>query len=215
MKTEDKRALVYIHIFNNGVKYFGNAVDPARPYAFGGGRGKQYLEQYELDSNPTIEIIASGLTVEEADTLERRLFDEYIADGGLKIQNRPSGGDLARNVSRSAKVDPENLSKALLGNTIRRGARQSEVSRNKMSKAKSGKKNPNYGKSLSKSAKIELSKSHTGVPKSKEHREAVSAASNYKVISSLDGRITTHAVSSKWNKKNPAYIGTWSKLIPQ
>lgn len=35
---------------------------------------------------------------------------------------------------------------------------------------------------------------------------------NRKVISLIDGRITSYASSGYWNKKNPSYIGTWIDL---
>jgi hypothetical protein len=63
--------------------------------------------------------------------------------------------------------------------------------------------------------KENLSKVKLGVPlgpQSESHRENISTASKYKVISMLDGRITTHNNETRWNKKNPDYIGTWVRL---
>jgi hypothetical protein len=213
--TPVRNAIVYSHAFNNGAKYFGNGVKQSRPYEFGSGRGKKYQEQFELDPNPTVTITASDLTVEEADELEQQLFDEYIANGGLKIQRRPSGKDLSRSITSSAKVDPANISKALTGeNNPMWDKKHTEVAKIKISKSMIG--NTNSSCSRSQAFKEKISKAKTGVPKSKEHKEALRKPKaknpNYKVISMLDGRVTGHNYENYWNRQNPDYIGTWVRL---
>jgi hypothetical protein len=194
--TPVRNALVYTHTFSNGAKYFGNGVKQSRPYEFGSGRGKKYQEQFELDPNPTIEIIASGLTVEEADKLEQQLFDEYIANGGLKIQSRPSGKDLVNNIAMNAKVDHQNPERCKKISESKTGVPRPEATKEKM-------RNPK-----SEAHKENISKALIGVPKSKEHKESL----YYKVISMFDGRVTTHNKETYWNRQNPDYIGTWVRL---
>ena len=158
--------IVYTHTFNNGNKYFGNGTSSNRAYE-NRGRGPKYVEQLSQDSQPQVQITATDLTPIEADTLEQKLFDDYVGSGGLALQRRPSGIDLQRNISRSnsdayklAMASPEysaSVSASLIGNSNGRTAQR-------------------------------------------------------KVISMLDGKITNHACSSGWNKKNPEYIGTWVDL---
>jgi hypothetical protein len=68
-------------------------------------------------------------------------------------------------------------------------------------------------------AKKTMSKAHTGktLPdetkkKMSEAQKGKTKASNRKVVSSLDGRVTSAACAGRWDKKNPAYIGTWVDL---
>lgn len=194
--------VVYSHTFNNETKYFGNGVSEKRAFKKG-GRGKKYLEQFTLDPNPKIEILATGLTPSEADALEQKMFDEYIASDGMKLQKRPSCENLQRNISRS-------------NSDAYRRAMDSQEYRAAISAA-----NRRVKKGVPRTAqtKTAIAVAKRGIPLSAEHRAAISAGrnansavSNRKVISMLDGRITSHAMSSNWNKKNPDYVGTWIDL---
>lgn len=86
-------ALVYIHIFVDGSKYFGNALNSKRPFDFK-SRNKKWLDAFQQNGEPTVQI-RRNLTIEEADALEQELFDRYIAKDGLKLQKRPNAIDLA------------------------------------------------------------------------------------------------------------------------
>ena len=75
-----------------------------------------------------------------------------------------------------------------------------------------------------------LSEAKKGIPKTEAHRAKLvkhltnlseeaknkrndaCAINNRKVVSMLDGRVTSYGCSVGWNKKNPDYIGTWVDL---
>ncbi len=236
-------ALVYTHTFSNGATYFGNATNSKRPYSF--VRGKRYNSLVLLYGNPDVRIIASGLSIAEADSMEQSLFDEYVRQGGVKLQNRPSGGDLQRQIDRCSKADP----------TVWTGLKRSKESREKMSVARIGMTNGMTGKSHSDVTKAKISKANKGkkrtfeqrqymsmmrkgVPlgkQSDEHRLANQAAqcrpevrqkrsaslkgrqtkAHRRVQSSLDGRLTIAACIGKLNKSNPNYVGTWVDVIEE
>jgi hypothetical protein len=86
-------ALAYIHIFADGSKYFGNATNPDRPFDFK-KRTKTWLAAYMKNGVPVVQV-RRNLTIEEADSLERWGFDRYVIQGGVKLQKRPNGVDLA------------------------------------------------------------------------------------------------------------------------
>lgn len=181
--VDTNTCVVYSHTFSNGTRYFGNGVSEKRAFNKG-GRGKKYLEQFALDPNPVIQILATGLTPSEADVLEQKLFDEYVSSSGVKLQQRPSGKDLQKSIE-SSNSDAHKL------------AMNSPETREKIRIA------------------------NTGKTHSSEHREKIRIANlgntngtraNCKVISMLDGRVTSHCRSSHWNKKNPDYFGTWVDL---
>jgi hypothetical protein len=228
-----RNAFVYIHIFADGSKYFGNGVKVSRPFVFSNsGRGKKYQEALKKYGEPVVQI-RRALTIVKADTLERELFDRYIATGGVALQKRPSGEDLQTAVARNSLADPQKMSKP-----------RSEEAKVRMASAqnrpevKAKKSVANAGKPKSQEAKRKMSiaklgntnalgTQHTEVTKRKmsiaQSRPEVKAKKSIaqkgklhrghrKVISMLDGRVSTAAQSSRWNKKNPDYIGTWVDL---
>jgi hypothetical protein len=191
--TQDKPALVYIHIFADGSKYFGNGVNAKRPWNFKKSRGPQYQAALDAHGIPIVQI-RTNLTITEADLLEQALFDRYISQGGIALQRRPYGNDLQTAIMRSAK------------------ASYSDEWRANVSSATKGRK-------LSDEARRNMSLGQTGRRFSDEHRNKLSLAKlinpgqgNRKVISMIDGRVTTAAQAGHWNKKNPDYIGTWVDL---
>ncbi len=125
-------ALVYIHIFADGSKYFGNAVRPSRPFDFQ-NRNNKWLEAYAKNGSPVVQT-KYNMAIGEADALEQWLFDRYIAKGGLKLQKRPNAIDLA-------KAYYSNLgNKHAVGNKGFTGKRKhTEAARAKISKAQKGK----------------------------------------------------------------------------
>jgi hypothetical protein len=195
-------ALVYIHIFADGSKYFGNAVNPARPFTQG-NRGKKYQKAVETNGNPVVQV-RRNLTVEEADTLERWLFDRYIANGGVSIQTRPKG-DLARFTAKKSSETRLKMSKAQKnkpkGGAIK-GSKRSEETKIKISKGGKGNKNGAGNKG----------KRHTEETRKKLSGPRVNDGNGKKIISTLDGQITTRQSKHWHEKKNPDYIGTWVDL---
>ena len=178
----NNNALVYIHIFADGSKYFGNGVNDQRPFTQG-SRGKKYQEALEKYEEPVVQV-RRNLTIVESDTLERDLFDRYIATGGVALQKRPSGKDLQMAVMRNSRADPLNMCKP-----------KSDEAKRKMSIAQ-------RGKPKSDETKRNMSIAQRGKPN----------RGRRKVISMLDGRVTNASASGHWNKKNPDYIGTWVDL---
>ena len=183
--TQDKPALAYIHIFADGSKYFGNAVSPNRPWDFT-KRNNKWLEAYSRFGAPIVQV-RRNLTIEEADRLELWGFDRYVSQGGVKLQSRPSGSGLSTILLMRSKADttkPHSIDTILKRAKSNTGKRRSETSLVNMRVAQKG--NRNFGDSY--------------------------LRSNRKVISMLDGRVTTAAQSGHYNKKNPNYIGTWVDL---
>jgi hypothetical protein len=200
-------ALVYTHTFSDGSIYFGNAVNPNRPFSKS-KRGVKYRDHVALFGEPLIEIIAKNLTVENADLLEQSLFDAYAKNGTI-LQKRPSGKDLQTQINRSARVDYSTL-----GEKISFGQSTPIAKANMSSGAKNRKKRGGYV--LSEEARKNISDAKLGKPNYKarkpravEVRKRLSIAFRVKVRSTLDGRVTNRSMAGKLNKSNPAYVGTW------
>lgn len=188
------KALAYQHIFADGSKYFGNALHDSRPFDFK-NRNDRWLATYAKYGAPVVQI-RRNLTTIKADEIERWLFDRYVASGGRCLQARPSGKHLSTVVRN-------------------RGRKHLEATKEKISQRHKGRKH-------SAQSKENMSKGRDGLTLSDSHKTnirfsmlGVMPTANKRIISSLDGRITTHAQSGHWNKKNPAYIGTWSDYIEE
>ncbi len=169
-------ALVYTHTFSDGSIYFGNAVNPDRPYTQG-SRGGKYQAHYEKYGEPVIAIIASGISVEEADEMEVQLFDEYR---GLKLQRRPQG-DLAKQINRGKRGIPK------------------------------GSPSLSHREAIS-AANLIAQKKPTTRAKKSESLKGRATRSHRLLRSSFNGHVTIASHVSRWNKKNPNYIGTWVEV---
>jgi hypothetical protein len=188
-------ALVYTHTFSDGSVYFGNAVNPNRPFTKG-GRGSKYLTHLEKHGEPVVKIVISNISIDEADLLEQALFDRYVKNEGIKLQSRPSGTDLRNQVNRNSKIDHSQFigSKRSIETCI-------NISESQM------------GKSLSSDHKRAISEGLLGNIRSETSARNVNTAVNLKrVYSTYDGRVTSLSASGHWNKKNPNYIGTWVEV---
>ena len=110
------------------------------------GRNEGWKEAYN-DSGREVEILAHGLTIYEAEELERILIPYYgrIDKGTGTLTNKNNGGR---------------------GNV---GCIKTEEQKKKQSESVTGDKHPNWGKKLSDETKKLISKVHLGKPKSKEH----------------------------------------------
>lgn len=214
--NNDKRALVYIHIFADGSKYFGNAVNPNRPFNFKIKRSKDYLETLDKCGEPVVQI-RRNVTVDEADNLELFLFDRYIFNGGKKLQKRPTGNDLQRSIGHANKVDREKQSLGMMGHFVTVEARiNMSIARTGVSLSEAHKEAMRVPKSDEGKANIRIAQNNPKVRLKKSlSTQGKRKSSHRKVISSFDGRITNAAQSGRWNKSNPAYIGTWSDSIEE
>lgn len=207
-------ACVYKHVFADNVTYFGNGQSTARAYD-NRSRNKKWQQALEKFGKYDIEVIADNMSEEEADALERSLFLDYVANGGVKLQHTPSGKDLSIQTKRSKRSNgmtghqhseaaKQRMRASAIGHTRNLGRKATLECCENISKAKTGR--PNW--------KIR------GVPKSQQARENQSKAakgpthsSQLKMISSLDGRISNACGAGKISKNNPDYVGTWSVYV--
>jgi hypothetical protein len=202
VEENTRNAFVYIHIFADGSKYFGNGVKPDRPFKQG-GRGPKYMEALIKNGAPVIQI-RRNLTVDEADDLERTLFDKYVTNN-QPLQRRPTGNDLKTAIRRGNSTDPIKLSKAKLGKPLSKNHAES------IGKANKGKRRSKvFCENIS--IRMQGNTAFSGKRHSTDAIQRITASCHRKVISMIDGRITTHIKTGHWNKKNPDYIGTWVDL---
>ena len=246
-------ALVYIHIFADGTKYFGNAVRASRPFDFK-NRNDKWLEAYAKFGAPVVQT-KRNMTISDADALEQSLFDRYIANGGVKLQIRPRGNELSQFTKGHAlteehkqKISKANKDREVSDETRKKlsqahkGRKHTDEAKRNMSEAQKGNKNGvgnkgftgkhtdearrkiseggkgntngagNKGSKRSEETRAKMSAASKGKPKSPTAIANSTARSHRKVISMLDGRVTSAGASGRWNKKNPDYIGTWVDL---
>lgn len=156
---------VYKHTSPNGKCYIGlTKQDPKKRWQNGLGYRKQDLFyraicKYGWD-NFTHEIVASGLTCEQAEKLERDLIRENRSDDKRFGYNVECGGNLNRGRSeyttmklKAIYATDEYKSKMVEVNR-RRWSRPGE--RERMSERVSGKNNPMYGRKMSEEHKRKL-----------------------------------------------------------
>ncbi len=169
-------ALVYIHIFADGSKYFGNAVNPKRPFSLtkGKGRGPLYGEALQKYGKPVVQI-RRNLSIHEADLLEQSLFDRYVLNGGKALQRRPFGNDLQTAITRSAKVNPANISLGLLTTEAQQKLHKPK-SKEHAENISRGLIGNNNGRGRKGHKMTEAQKEKLRKPKSKETREKISKA---------------------------------------
>ena len=141
MQDNEKRFSVYMHVFPNGKFYIG--MTSRKPYErWSGGHG--YKEQPLVwDAivkygwkNIRHVIVESGLTKAEAEALERSLIKRYKANDWNFGYNIENGGTSSGRVS--------------------------ETTKQKQSRAKTGKNNPFYGKHLTDEHRRKISNSMKG-----------------------------------------------------
>jgi group I intron endonuclease len=149
----DKKYTVYMHISPSDKKYIGiTSMEPKLRWNSGCGYSrKQIFGKAILKygwQNFKHEILFNNLTIEEAEQKEKELINHYKTYDRNYGYNIELGGNVNKIISKE--------------------------SREKMSKAKKGKKPHNYGKHLSKEQKSHLSKINTGKTIPYEVREKIS-----------------------------------------
>lgn len=158
---EDKNYCVYVHTSPSGKRYVGQTGKKIEERWRNGGKGYlskkdgRYMQpmfayailKYGWD-NFKHEIIASDLTKEEADTLEKSLIKEFNtmdSKCGYNLREGGSRGGLSEEARRK-------ISEAHKGKTL------SEESRRKISEALKGEKSPFYGAHPSEETRKNMSK---------------------------------------------------------
>ena len=148
-----RRYCIYKHISPSGKVYIG--ITSQRPEARWqregagykkAGRFRNAIKKYGWE-NIKHEIIASGLTLEEACIAERKLIKRYDSRNPKKGYNVTAGGD------RSG------------------GFIMSEEAREKIRVSKLGEKNPMFGRTISEEHRRKLSELYKGKKFSEERRE--------------------------------------------
>jgi len=223
-------ACVYKHVFADNVIYFGNGQSSARAYDQR-PRNNKWQQALEEFSKYAVEIVANNITAEEADALERSLFLDYVTNGGVKLQNTPSGKDLVIQTKRSKRssgmtgyqhsdATKQRLRDKALGHSRNLGRKATPECCENISKAKTGR--PNWklrGVLKSSSHRRNISEAKKGKPghtPSDVTRAKVSLSQKGKqnaahrlVVSTLDGRVTNASGAGKITKRRPEYAGTW------
>lgn len=156
MAISDKTYCVYCHTNKiNGKRYIGQTcLQPENRWRKGEGykgciRFYNAIQLYGWD-NFTHEILATGLSKEEADTMEIQLIAEYKTQNSLFGYNIAAGGASAMTEETKRKISESH-----------KGKRHTEESKKKMSKSKKGryigKDNPFYGKHHTEESKKKMS----------------------------------------------------------
>jgi hypothetical protein len=116
-----------------------------RPYSFNTGRSKEWQEYINVNGKPKVTILHDGLTVEEADRIERELVSRLGRKGvdidGILL-NKSSGGQKG---ALGIKQDPETLLRKSISMTGKK--MHSDEQKQKWSLERTGKKtnwDPNH-----------------------------------------------------------------------
>lgn len=132
---------VYIHIFPNGKKYIGiTGTEPRKRWNCGHGySSNEYMtraiKKYGWDSIKH-EILATGLTKEEAEAMEIELIAKHRSNDRRYGYNITSGGECIGKHSEESKAK---MREKLKGRpSSRKGKHQTEESKRKMSEAHKG-----------------------------------------------------------------------------
>lgn len=168
---------VYVHINKiNGKMYVGQTIygnDPNKRWLNGLGYKPctlfwRAIEKYGWD-NFEHEIIASNLTLEEANHFEELLIKKLNTMNSKYGYNLRSGGEnnyLSEETKK--KIGEANKGRVVTeeqrrkSSEIHRGKHLSEEHKKKISDSLKGENNPNYGKSMSDEQKNKISESRTG-----------------------------------------------------
>lgn len=169
--------IVYVHTNKiNGKRYFG-ITKQSLSKRFKNGEGYKHsshfynaIQKYGWD-NFDHEIIASGLSKEEAQNIEIELIQKHNTQDKQFGYNISRGGEW-HEYSDEAK---ERVSKLFMGpGNPNYGHRLSEEQRKELSLRRRGVNAPGYGKEISDEKRKKISASHTGETRSKEMRNQIS-----------------------------------------
>lgn len=163
---------VYIHIFPNGKKYIGiTGKEPTKRWQNGHGyTSNEYMtraiKRYGWD-NVKHEILAVGLTKEEAEAMEIELIAKHRSNDRRYGYNITSGGECIGKHSEESKAK---MREKLKGRpSSRKGKHHTEESKRKMSEAHKGLRY-NIGVPFTEERRRHLSENHADVRGSKNPR---------------------------------------------
>lgn len=158
---EERNYIVYKHTTPNSKVYIGiTKQKPSQRWQNGKGyRGQLFynaIEKYGW-SNIKHEIIASGLTKEEAENMEIELITKYKSNERKFGYNVDKGGNLNKEVSEETK---RKISKAISGerNGNYKGKSMTQKQKQEISERMKGENNPNFGKKMSDEQKQKISR---------------------------------------------------------
>ena len=153
------------------------------PYYIGKGSGNRLYKRNKCELNPPKDL--SRIIFLKQNLIEEEAFKHeiyMIAVFGRKdlgtgiLRNKTDGGEGGSGATRSEEYR-DKMSKAKSGeNNPNFGKTHSQETRDKLSKALSGENHPFYGKTLSQEHRDKLSKSHRGKTLSQEIRDKMSKA---------------------------------------
>jgi len=142
-----------------GIKYFSSSSD------------KEFRnEQINHPENYKYKIVRSCATRDEADILEIKLQEKFNVAKNESFYNKSTRTSMGFTFS-GGKHTPETKQKM-----SEAAQNMSDETKLKMSEAKTGEKNPNFGKERSDETKQKLSEANKGVPKSDETKLKISEA---------------------------------------
>jgi hypothetical protein len=154
----EAKYLVYGHYDDAGICFYVGIGNKKRPYGFSirSGFWKNYVKKHCVSGKPEVKIWHQNLTWEQAQEHEKFWISIYgRRDLGTGVLvNLTDGGEGVANPS--------------------------EETRQKISEANKGEKNPQYGKTHTKEHCKKISEANKGKPKSDEHRQKISQANKGK-----------------------------------
>lgn len=185
---------VYTHTFPNGKKYVGITAQPVQRRWRLNGNGYQKKGQEPMYNailkygwdNIIHEIVAEGLSLEQANTMEVdliRSFHSHVSENGYNID---VGGMTRPTVTEETK---KKMSEAQKGKVL------SEETRKKISQARTGK---HYGYVVSEETRKKLSEANKNI--SEETRQRMSESAKTRVMSEETKKKLSESTKRLWDE---------------
>jgi hypothetical protein len=195
-------AVVYRHLREDNLEpfYIGIGAEEARAYSFGKSVRSVFWTRYYKKHGCIVEIVARGLSWEDACVMEKLLITLYgrIDNGTGTLVNMTDGGDGAIGY-RHSKETKERISKSKIGNKSKLGykATPEEI-------AKRIERNYKH----SEESKRKISDTHIGVTFSEDHRKNIG-------ISKMGNKYCVGRVLSDESKEKMRAAKIGKKLSPE
>jgi len=151
-------------------------------------------------------VVLEDVPLEMLDDRERAWIKHYNSSDRRFGYNKDDGGKVNRSMSAETRLK---ISRASMGNKNMLGKVFTLEHRRRLSEAKLGSGNPNYGKRRAVQTRLKISQAHAGVPLSKSHREALKNAwaSRSREVSDETRAKIADAVKKSWVKRRQCGSG--------